>query len=294
MVSDGKPARCRVGIDVGGTFTDFVLANPLTGEIVRYKEPSVPSDPSLSVARGLPALIERAGVRPGDVELLVHGTTLLVNAIIQRRGARVGLVVSRGHRGVLEIGRMSLDNSFDFTLRKEAPLVPRNLVFETGHPGSRGRDAWWSVRAPRISIGSPPTFDAARVQAVTLLLLNSYAFPETERELAEALRHRLPGGPDHRVGRDLARAARVRARARRHHERVRAAPHERLSRSPGGTGGRDGGERADLHHRLERRDAQHRHRPGTADRHRAVRTRLGPRRGHARRPDPRTDRDHHR
>ena len=85
MASRGTGARCRIGIDVGGTFTDFVLTNPRTGEIVRYKEPSVPSDPSLSVGRGLPVLIERAGVRPGDVELLVHGTTLLVNAIIQRR-----------------------------------------------------------------------------------------------------------------------------------------------------------------------------------------------------------------
>ena len=194
MVSDGKPARCRVGIDVGGTFTDFVLTNPLAGEIVRYKEPSVPSDPSLSVARGLPALIERARVRPGDVELLVHGTTLLVNAIIQRRGARVGLVVSRGHRGVLEIGRMSLDNSFDFTLRKEEPLVPRNLVFEAG---ARVRGDGTVVERPSDAdldrLASE--LDAAGVEAITVLLLNSYAFPEMEREVAEALRHRLPGVP---------------------------------------------------------------------------------------------------
>ena len=194
MASDGRPARCRIGIDVGGTFTDFVLTNPLTGEIVRYKEPSVPSDPSLSVGRGLPVLIERAGVRPEDVELLVHGTTLLVNAIIQRRGARVGLVVSRGHRGVLEIGRMSLDNSFDFTLRKEEPLVPRNLVFETAA----------RVRADGSVAGRPSEADldrlasdlrAAGVEAVTVLLLNSYAFPEMEREVAQALRRRLPGVP---------------------------------------------------------------------------------------------------
>ena len=194
MASGETRARCRIGIDVGGTFTDFVLANPLTGEIVRYKEPSVPSDPSLSVGRGLPALIERAGVRPGDVELLVHGTTLLVNAIIQRRGARVGLVVSRGHRGVLEIGRMSLDNSFDFTLRKEEPLVPRNLVFEVA---ARVRADASVVERP-----SPADLDrlatdlcAAGVEAITVLLLNSYAFPETEHEVAEALRHRLPGIP---------------------------------------------------------------------------------------------------
>ena len=194
MASDGQPARCRVGIDVGGTFTDFVLANPLTGEIVRYKEPSVPSDPSLSVGRGLPALIERAGVRPEDVELLVHGTTLLVNAIIQRRGARVGLVVSRGHRGVLEIGRMSLDNSFDFTLRKEEPLVPRNLVFEAS---ARVRADGSVVERPRPADLDRLASDlrAAGVEAVTLLLINSYAFPETEREVAEALRRRLPGVP---------------------------------------------------------------------------------------------------
>ncbi|MFZ0016332.1 MAG: hydantoinase/oxoprolinase N-terminal domain-containing protein, partial [Acetobacteraceae bacterium] len=62
--------RCRIGIDVGGTFTDFVLADRVSGHLVRYKEPSVPSDPSLSVERGLPPLIERAGIAPSDVELV--------------------------------------------------------------------------------------------------------------------------------------------------------------------------------------------------------------------------------
>ena len=187
-------ASCRIGIDVGGTFTDFVLTNPVSGEVVRYKEPSVPEDPSLSVGRGLPVLIERAGVRPADVELLVHGTTLLVNAIIQRRGARVGLVVSPGHRGVLEIGRMSLDNSFDFRLRKEEPLVPRNLVFEVG---ARVRADGGVAAAPEAAELDrlAANLSGAGVEAVTVLLLNSYAHPEPEREVAEALRRRLPGVP---------------------------------------------------------------------------------------------------
>ena len=120
----------RIGIDVGGTFTDFVLADRTTGRLVRYKEPSVPSDPSLSVERGLPPLIERAGVAPWDIELVVHGTTLALNAIIQRRGAKLGLVVSRGNRGVLEIGRAQLPSAFSFLLQKEPPLVPRSLVLE--------------------------------------------------------------------------------------------------------------------------------------------------------------------
>ena len=72
--------HCRIGIDVGGTFTDFVFADRITGRLVRYKEPSVPADPSLSVERGLPPLIERAGVAPSEIELVVHGTTLALNA----------------------------------------------------------------------------------------------------------------------------------------------------------------------------------------------------------------------
>lgn len=189
-----KAARCRIGIDVGGTFTDFVLANLTTGELVRYKEPSVPSDPSMSVRRGIPALLERAGVGPGDVELIVHGTTLLVNAIIQHRGARVGLVVSEGHRGVLEIGRMSLASSHDFTLKKELPLVPRDRIFETsartlvdgtitGRPKAREYDAL------------AKSLREAKVEAVCVLLLNSYAHPKLEDEVTAALAKRLPGVP---------------------------------------------------------------------------------------------------
>ncbi|MBM3525434.1 MAG: hydantoinase/oxoprolinase family protein, partial [Alphaproteobacteria bacterium] len=122
---------CRIGIDVGGTFTDFVLHNRRTGALTRYKEPSVPEDPSRSVELGLPALIERAAVAPADIELIVHGTTLGLNTIIQRKGARLGLVVSKGNRGVLEIGRAQLANAFSFALQKEEPLVPRDLVLET-------------------------------------------------------------------------------------------------------------------------------------------------------------------
>ncbi|MBM3521707.1 MAG: hydantoinase/oxoprolinase family protein [Alphaproteobacteria bacterium] len=187
-----KARGCRIGIDVGGTFTDFVLTNPKTGALVRYKEPSVPSDPSMSVRRGLPALLERAGVRANEVELIVHGTTLLVNAIIQRRGAKVGLVVSRGHRGVLEIGRMSLDNSFDFTLRKEEPLVPRSRIVETsariridGSVEAMPDDAEYDSLAGQLR--------QSGVEAVTVLLLNSYSHPDAEREVAEALARRMPG-----------------------------------------------------------------------------------------------------
>jgi len=187
-------SRCRIGIDVGGTFTDFVLADLSTGKLTRFKQPSVPSDPSLSVERGLMPLLERAGVRPDDVELIVHGTTLLVNAIIQRRGARVGLVVSRGNRGILEIGRARLANTYDSKIRKEEALVPRDLILETSA----------RTKADGTIIGRPETgelegiaqrFLDAGIEAVTVLLLHSYVHPTQESEVAARLRALMPGIP---------------------------------------------------------------------------------------------------
>ena len=182
----------RIGIDVGGTFTDFVLADRTTGRLVRYKEPSVPSDPSLSVERGLPPLIERAGVAPWEIELVVHGTTLALNAIIQRRGAKLGLVVSRGNRGVLEIGRAQLPSAFSFLLQKEPPLVPRSLVLEvSARLDHSGKIVAQAIDAELDTIASK--FAAAKVDAVTVMLLHAYARPEFEADLADALRRRLPG-----------------------------------------------------------------------------------------------------
>lgn len=187
----GLPGRCRVGIDVGGTFTDFVMADG-SERLVRYKEPSVPDDPSLSVARGLPRLIERAGVSPDDVGLVVHGTTLALNAIIQRRGARMGLVVSKGNRGVLEIARSQLPSAFSFMVPNEPPLVPRDLVLEVS--------ARLDARGRRIAEASAAELDAAAavftaegVDAVTVMLLHSYADPDFEQEVATGLKRRLPG-----------------------------------------------------------------------------------------------------
>ncbi len=183
---------CRIGIDVGGTFTDFVLADRASGRLVRYKEPSVPADPSLSVERGIPPLLDRAGIAPADVELVVHGTTLALNAIIQRRGARLGLVVSRGNRGVLEIGRSQLPSAFSYLLSKEEPLVPRSLVLEvSARLDHHGTVLAETTEAELDAIAA--AFAAAKVDAVTVMLLHAYARPEFEAALAAALHRRLPG-----------------------------------------------------------------------------------------------------
>ncbi|MCB1478713.1 MAG: hydantoinase/oxoprolinase family protein [Rhodobiaceae bacterium] len=184
-------AACRVGIDVGGTFTDFVLVNTETGNLTFFKEPSVPSDPSASVERGLPKLVEKAGVTPADVEYIIHGTTLGLNAIIQRRGAKVAMVVTRGFRDLLEIGRSRMPDSYDQRASKEESLVPRDLVFEL--------DA--RVGAEGDILAQPSEADLDRLAedlaatgcaAVAVVLLNSYLHPEIERQVTEGLRRRLP------------------------------------------------------------------------------------------------------
>ena len=192
--ADHLRGACRIGVDVGGTFTDFVLADSRSGRLTRYKEPSVSEDPSLSVARGLPALLERAGVDPDDVGLIVHGTTLLVNAIIQRRGAKVGLVVSAGNRSVLEIGRANLAHTQDYTLRKEEPLVPRDLIFETG--ARVLADGTVLVDADDGELADIAEYArAAGLEAVAVQLLNSYLHPALEHRVADGLRRHLNGIP---------------------------------------------------------------------------------------------------
>ena len=185
-------AACRVGIDVGGTFTDFVLVNTETGNLTFYKEPSVPSDPSASVERGIPKLVEKAGVKPSDVEYIIHGTTLGLNAIIQRRGAQVAMVVSKGFKDLLEIGRSRMSNSYDLRATKEESLVPRDMVLEldarVGADGeilSRPSEADLDALADELK--------ATGAAAVAVVLLNSYLHPDMERDVTDGLRKRLPG-----------------------------------------------------------------------------------------------------
>ena len=182
--------RYRIGIDVGGTFTDFVLADMAERELWFHKEPSVPDDHSAAVDQGIRALIENHGLSAQSVELVVHGTTIGLNAIIQRRGAKMALIVSHGNRDVLEIARMRLPSSYDFTEPRETPLVPRNLVFEvSARMDARGRIIE-GVDAAEMKVLAAQ-LKSADVEAVAIMLLNSYRDPSLEIEIRQALRKEL-------------------------------------------------------------------------------------------------------
>ena len=120
----------RLGIDVGGTFTDFTLLNAETGATRHYKASSTPGDPSESIRDGIAAILNLEGIDGNALQFLGHGTTVATNMAIERRGARTGLITTRGFRDVLEVGRQIRPHLYDYTQSKQPPLVPRHRRHE--------------------------------------------------------------------------------------------------------------------------------------------------------------------
>jgi N-methylhydantoinase A len=182
----------RVGIDVGGTFTDFVLLNERSGETLTHKCLTTPTDPAEAILDGLAALERR---RPGtlaDLEEVIHGTTLVINAIIERKGARTGLLTTRGFRDVLELGREVRYAAYDPHAPMPEPLVPRERRLEVDE---RVR-ADGSVLAPldRASVAaSLARLEADRVESIAVCLLNSFENPAHERQIKQWIAESLPG-----------------------------------------------------------------------------------------------------
>ncbi len=117
----------RVGVDIGGTFTDIFLLSNDGGEIAIGKVLTTPRDPASAVVNGLQALLAEREIAPASVTHLVHGTTLITNAIIERKGAKTGLITTKGFRDALEIGRERRYDIYDISLENPEPLVPRFL-----------------------------------------------------------------------------------------------------------------------------------------------------------------------
>src|SRR5688500_11957121 len=112
-----------VGFDVGGTFVDLVAIDLTTGDLHATKVPSSPSDPAGAVESGIRALLDLATAAPADVSRVVHGTTMATNALIERKGARVGMITTAGFRDVVQIGRMLRDELFDVMFESTPPLA---------------------------------------------------------------------------------------------------------------------------------------------------------------------------
>ncbi|MGH2767343.1 MAG: hydantoinase/oxoprolinase N-terminal domain-containing protein, partial [Actinomycetota bacterium] len=178
----------RIGVDVGGTFTDVVVEHG--GRLVVWKLPSTPEDQSEGFERGVREALRRAGEPP--VALIAHGTTVATNAVLERRGARTALVTTEGFRDLLVIGRQNRPRLYDLWDDRAEPLVARELA--VGVPERIG---------PEGEVVRPLDEDAARaalrrvvaagVQAVAVCCLFSFANPAHERRLREILGELDPG-----------------------------------------------------------------------------------------------------
>ncbi|MBM3531016.1 MAG: hydantoinase/oxoprolinase family protein [Alphaproteobacteria bacterium] len=184
-------AGLRVGVDIGGTFTDFVFVRP-DGKLDRRKRPSTPADYALAIVEGVAEYCAEAGTPAGAVVEIVHATTVATNAILERKGARTGLLATEGFRDVLEFRRIRIPFAYDLSWEKPAPLVPRSLRL-----GVRERlDARGGVleALDRTSLDTAiEELARAEVEAVAVCFLHAYRNSAHERAAASRLRERLPG-----------------------------------------------------------------------------------------------------
>lgn len=176
-----------VGVDIGGTFTDVVAVDAQSGTLYHLKVPSSRSDPAAGFVQGLEALEAEIGVQPHELRLLLHGTTLATNAIIERRLATTALVTTEGFRDVLEIGRHWRGELYDPFLEYPPPLISRELRFEVKERIDAHGDVVEPVD-PESAASMVAQLENANVEAVAVVFLHSYRNPTHEDEIAEQLR----------------------------------------------------------------------------------------------------------
>jgi N-methylhydantoinase A len=186
----------RVGIDVGGTFTDVVLVNEKTGAFHYTKTPTTHYDLAEGVLKGLAEILDITGFTIKDIDYLIHGTTIGTNAIVEGKGARVGLITTAGFEDVLEIRRVARpkEAAFDFNADNPPPLVPRYL-----RKGARERiNSKGAVVTPLDENSVREAVDFFRdqkVEAIVISLLFSFLNPSHEQRVAEMCREVLPHVP---------------------------------------------------------------------------------------------------
>ncbi|MBI2203172.1 MAG: hydantoinase/oxoprolinase family protein [Candidatus Rokubacteria bacterium] len=186
--------RIRVGVDVGGTFTDFVLVDEERDLIYTGKRLTTPDDPGDAILAGLERLVRDAGVSVQALDGVVHGTTLVANTLIEGTGAKVGLVTTRGFRDALEMGREIRYDLYDLFATRPAPLVPRRRRHEVAE----------RVAADGTVLEALDPSDVRRVardlradgvEAVAVCLVHAYRNPAHEQLVARVLAEELPGLP---------------------------------------------------------------------------------------------------
>ncbi len=185
-------AQPRLAVDIGGTFTDIAIA---TGEqIYIAKTLTTPGRPVTGVLDGVGRALKNADLEPADFRSVIHGTTLATNALIERRGARVGVITTAGFRDILEIGYERRYDQYDINIEKPDRIVPRDRVF-----GVRERiDVSGEIIEALDQTSLDNAIDAlldAGVESIAVCLLHSYENPAHEQQIRDRLQTRAPNLP---------------------------------------------------------------------------------------------------
>jgi N-methylhydantoinase A len=192
MGEDSESQRYRLGFDIGGTFTDFVLIDDSSGAITSYKTLTTPHDPAAAVMEGVRGLLAQVEASAHTITTAIHGTTLITNALIERKGAKTAFITTRGFRDVLEIAKEMRYDIYDLLLVLPQPLVARPLRLEVDERlNGRGE-----VVIPLDSAGLDAikaTIERESVESVAVCLLHSYRNPSHEQQIREWLCAQLPG-----------------------------------------------------------------------------------------------------
>ncbi|MBL8340236.1 MAG: hydantoinase/oxoprolinase family protein [Rubrivivax sp.] len=188
------PGRARIAADIGGTFTDLVLEwGAAAGEAPQRhscKVLTTPRAPEQGVMQGIAHLLEETGLAPADVGLVIHGTTLATNALIERKGARTALLTTGGFRDVLEMGYEKRFEQYDVNIERAPELVPRPLRFTV--PERTAADGTVLVPLDEAAVRrAAEAMAAAGVQAVAVGFLHAYAWPAHERRAREIVQQVL-------------------------------------------------------------------------------------------------------
>ena len=181
----------RIGIDVGGTFTDFTLLRETDGRVSYHKVPSTPRDPSQAIGQGIADLLRMHSIAPNEVGHVGHGTTVATNLVIERRGAVTGLITTRGFRDVTEIGRQVRPHLFDYGVVKPPPLAARaNRIEIAERVNSRG-EVLVALDEREVEAAATRLKHAA-VQSVAVCFLHSYRNPAHEQAARRVVERVLP------------------------------------------------------------------------------------------------------
>ncbi len=190
----GNSDRYRIGVDIGGTFTDVVVLDQQTGDVHLVKVPSVPADPAAGFLNGFDRALVRHAVPIDRIAFVGHGTTVATNTIIEGKGAAVGLLTSEGFSDVLEIAYQTRPDQYDLMYTKPKPLVPRRRAL--GVPERTGPDGRvWIPLDEAVCIAQARRLVDAGAAVIVVAFLHSYRFPAHEQRAAAVIRAALPGVP---------------------------------------------------------------------------------------------------